>query len=52
MNYSVATEARYRERTIFWIYGEQSSEQEVQRLLGQEESDDGIGQIPTQCLPT
>ena len=52
MNYSVATEARYRERTIFWIYGEQSSEQQVQRLLGQEESDDGISQIPTQCLPT
>ena len=52
MNYTVATEARYRERTIFWIYGEQSSEQEVQRLLGQEESDDGISQIPTECLPT
>jgi hypothetical protein len=50
MNYKVETEARYRERTIFWLYGEQSSEQEIQRLLGQDEFDDGISQIPTQCL--
>ena len=52
MNFNVETEARYRERTIFWLYGEQSSEQEVQRLLGENEARDGISQIPTQCLPT
>jgi hypothetical protein len=52
MNFDVQTEARYRERTIFWLYGEQSSEQEVQRLLGESEFDDGISQIPTQCLPS
>jgi hypothetical protein len=52
MNFDVQTEARYRERTIFWLYGEQSSEQEVQRLLGQPEFDDGISQIPTRCLPS
>lgn len=51
MNFDVHTEARYRERTIYWLYGEQSSEQEVQRLLGQAEFDDGISQIPTRCLP-
>lgn len=52
MNFDVETEARYRERTIFWLYGEQSSEQEIQRLLGEAEAGDGISQIPTQCLPT
>jgi hypothetical protein len=52
MNFDVETEARYRERTIFWLYGEQSSEQEIQRLLGEAEASDGISQIPTQCLPT
>jgi hypothetical protein len=52
MDFDVKTEARYRERTIFWLYGEQSSEQEVQRLLGDDETRDGISQIPTQCLPT
>ena len=52
MNFDVETEARYRERTIFWLYGEQSSEQEMLRLLGEPETRDGISQIPTQCLPT
>ena len=52
MDFDVKTEARYRERTIFWLYGEQSSEQEMQRLLGDDEARDGISQIPTQCLPT
>jgi len=52
MNFNVKTEARYRERTIFWLYGEQSSEQQMQRLLGETEASDGISQIPTQCLPT
>ncbi|HMB73725.1 MAG TPA: hypothetical protein VKQ06_09155 [Gammaproteobacteria bacterium] len=52
MDFDVETEARYRERTIFWLYGEQSSEQDIQRLLGEAEAGDGISQIPTQCLPT
>jgi len=52
LGFDVKTEARYRERTIYWLYGEQSSEQEVQRLLGESEAGDGISQIPTQCLPT
>jgi hypothetical protein len=45
-------EARYRERTIYWLYGEQSSEAQVQKLLGEAEAGDGISQIPTRCLPT
>jgi hypothetical protein len=52
LGFDVKTEARYRERTIYWLYGEQSSEQDVQRLLGEAEAGDGISQIPTQCLPT
>ena len=52
LGFKVETEARYRERTIFWLYAEQSSEDEMLRLLGDAEFDAGISQIPTQCLPT
>jgi hypothetical protein len=52
MNFSVKTEARYRERTIFWLYAEQSSESEYLQLLDDADFDTGISQIPTQCLPT
>jgi len=52
LGFPVKTEARYRERTIYWVYGEQSSEDELMRLLQQAEFDDGISQIPTQCLPS
>jgi len=52
LGFPVKTEARYRERTIFWVYAEQSSEDELLRLLKQAEFGDGISQIPTQCLPT
>jgi len=51
LGFPAKTEARYRERTIYWIYAEQSSEDELMRLLQQTEFDDGISQIPTQCLP-
>jgi cell division septation protein DedD len=51
LGFSAETEARYRERTIYWIYAEQSSEEEVQKLLQQPELEDGISQIPTGCLP-
>ena len=52
MGFPAETEARYRERTIYWVYAEQSSEDELLRLLGEAEFDDGISQIPTQCLPS
>lgn len=52
MGFPAKTEARYRERTIYWVYAEQSSEDELLRLLGEVEFDDGISQIPTQCLPS
>lgn len=52
LGFSTKTEARYRERTIYWVYAEQSSEDELMRLLNQTEFDDGISQISTQCLPS
>ena len=52
MGFDAKTEPRYRERTIYWVYAEQSSEAELPRLLGDAEFDDGISQIPTQCLPS
>jgi hypothetical protein len=51
LGFSTKTEARYRERTIYWIYAEQSSEDKLMRLLNEAEFDDGISQTPTQCLP-
>lgn len=51
MNFKAETEARYRERTIFWLYAEQSSETEVLQLLESVDNESGISQIPTQCLP-
>ena len=52
LGFAAETEARYRERTIYWVYAEQSSEDELMRLLGDAELDDGISQIPTECLPS
>lgn len=52
LKFKVETEARYRERTIYWLYGEQSSEDELLQLLDNREFDTGISQIPTQCLPS
>jgi len=51
LGFAAETEPRYRERTIFWIYAEQSSENELEQLLKPAELEDGISQIPTQCLP-
>ena len=51
LKFKVDTEARYRQRTIYWLYGEQSSEIETVRLLNDNDFDIGISQIPTQCLP-
>ena len=52
LGFPAKTEARYRERTIYWVNAEQSSEDELMRLLKQAEFDNGISQTPTQCLPT
>jgi len=52
LGYTVETEPRYRERTIFWVYAEQSSEDELKQLLKPAELEDGISQTPTQCLPS
>jgi hypothetical protein len=51
MDFKVETEARYRERTIYWLYAEQSSEVDVLQLLESTDNESGISQIPTQCLP-
>ncbi len=51
MNFEVKTEPRYRERTIFWLYAEQSSETDLLELLDADDNNSGISQIPTQCLP-
>jgi len=51
MDFKAETEARYRERTIFWLYAEQSSEADVLQLLESTDNESGISQIPTQCLP-
>ncbi len=48
-NYAAEFEPRYRERTIFWVYSEQSSESELHILLDTEDVGKGIGQIPRQC---
>ncbi len=52
LGFPVETEARYRERTIFWLYGEQSSTSEMYELLDDQDLANGISQIPTQCLPS
>ncbi len=52
LGFAAESEARYRERTIYWVYAEQSSEDTLEQLLKQEELEDGISQIPTQCLPS
>ena len=51
LDFPAQTEARYRERIIYWLYVEQSSETELLHLLVDDEFDSGISQIPTQCLP-
>lgn len=50
MDFSVQTEPRYRERTIYWLYAEQSNEVDLLELLDGDDNSSGISQIPTQCL--
>lgn len=52
LGFKTETELRYRERTIYWLYAEQSSETEYLLLLDDADYDTGISQIPTECLPT
>jgi hypothetical protein len=49
LKYTVQTEARYRERTIFWLYYQQSNESDLQPLLSEQDRTNGISQIPRQC---
>lgn len=51
MDFKVKSEARYRERTIYWLYAEQSSESDILQLLESSDNESGISQIPTRCLP-
>ncbi|MFT5220811.1 MAG: hypothetical protein ACI87H_002953 [Gammaproteobacteria bacterium] len=50
LGYKVKTESRYRERTIYWIYNEQTSDIEQQNLLKTDDRNSGISQIGSQCL--
>jgi len=49
LKYAVKSEPRYRERTIFWVYNEQSNENDLYTLLDSEDKDKGIEQMPRQC---
>jgi hypothetical protein len=49
LKYPVKSEPRYRERTIYWVYNEQSNDSELLTLLDADDVDKGIGQIPQQC---
>lgn len=49
MKIPVKTEARYRQRTIYWLYHEQSSESNLQSLLTSEDLEKGVSQIPRDC---
>lgn len=49
LNYDVQNEARYRDRTIYWLYYQQSNESESKFLIDQQDMANGIGQIPRQC---
>lgn len=49
LNHSVKTEARYRKRTIYWLYHQQSNESDLQPLLSEQDRSNGISQIPRQC---
>lgn len=49
LKYPVKTELRYRERTIYWVYNEQSNDSELLNLLDADDADKGIGRIPQQC---
>ncbi len=49
LNYPAKSEPRYRERTIYWVYNEQSMDRDLLTLLDADDAANGIGQIPQQC---
>ncbi|MFT4649884.1 MAG: hypothetical protein ACI8XX_001080 [Polaribacter sp.] len=49
LKHKVKTEARYRERTIYWLYHQQSNESDPRPLLSEQDRSNGISQIPRQC---
>jgi hypothetical protein len=49
LKYPVRSEPRYRERTIYWVYNEQSNESNIFVLLDTSDVEKGISQIPRQC---
>jgi hypothetical protein len=49
LKYPVKSELRYRERTIYWVYNEQSNEDNLFVLLDTSDEEKGISQIPRQC---
>jgi hypothetical protein len=49
LKYPVKSEPRYRERTIYWVYNEQSNENNIFVLLDTNDEEKGISQIPRQC---
>ena len=49
LKHTVKTEARYRKRTIYWLYHQQSNESDLQPLLSEQDRSNGISQIPSQC---
>ncbi len=49
LKFAVKSMARYRERTIYWLYYQQSNDRELLSLLDDGDIDKGISQISRQC---
>lgn len=49
LKHTVKTEARYRDRTIYWLYHQQSNESDLEPLLSEQDRSNGISQIARQC---
>ncbi len=50
LGYPALTEARYRERTIFWLYQEQASTSETVKLLDDKDTASGVSRIASDCV--
>ncbi|MEE8366615.1 MAG: SPOR domain-containing protein [Gammaproteobacteria bacterium] len=49
LKYPVQSEPRYRNRTIFWLYYQHSTENPIDSMLDAEDIENGINQIQRQC---
>lgn len=49
LQYLVRSETRYRNRTIFWLYYQQSNENPIEPLLDADDIENGVSQIQSQC---